>query len=72
MVSRQKDEKFGQVVVLLTESKDTEAVKETCRRVLPKYWQPKHYYHLEHLPMTATGKPARGIAEKWVEDENQK
>lgn len=72
MVSRQKDEKFGQVVVLLTESKDIEAVKETCRRVLPKYWQPKHYYHLEHLPMTATGKPARGIAEKWVEDENQK
>ena len=50
----------------------SEAVKETCRRVLPKYWQPKHYYHLEHLPMTATGKPARGIAEKWVEDENQK
>ena len=71
MVSRQKDEKFGQVVVLLTESKDIEAVKETCRRVLPKYWQPKHYYHLEHLPMTATGKPARGIAEKWVEENNQ-
>ena len=72
MVSRQKDEKFGQVVVLLTESKDIEAVEETCRRVLPKYWQPKHYYHLEHLPMTATGKPARGIAEKWVEENNQK
>ena len=66
MVSRRKDAKFGEVVVLLTEDSRLEAVRDVCRRVLPKYWQPKDYYHIGRLPMTKTGKPARGEAEWWV------
>ena len=66
MVSRRKDAKFGEVVVLLTEDSRLEAVRDVCRRVLPKYWQPKDYRHIARLPMTKTGKPARGEAERWV------
>ena len=66
MVSRRKDAKFGEVVVLLTEDSRLEAVRDVCRRVLPKYWQPKDYCHSGRLPMTKTGKPARGEAEWWV------
>lgn len=68
MVSRRKDAKFGEVVVLLTEDSRLEAVRDVCRRVLPKYWQPKDYCHIGRLPMTKTGKPARGEAERWVEE----
>jgi len=66
MVSRQKDAKFGEVVVLLTENGNLEAVRAICQHVLPKYWQPKSYYHIARLPMTETGKPARAAAERWV------
>jgi O-succinylbenzoic acid--CoA ligase len=31
---------------------------------LPKYWQPRHFVLVDHLPMTATGKPARAEAEQ--------
>ena len=66
MVSRQKDAKFGEVVVLLTEDSDLDTVRVACQRALPKYWQPKSYYHIARLPMTETGKPARAAAERWV------
>ena len=66
MVTKRRDEKFGEVVVLLTESDDVEAVASLCRRVLPKYWQPRYYYHVPMLPMTETGKPARREAERLV------
>lgn len=68
MITKRKDEKYGEIVVLLTESADTETIKAACRQYLPKYWQPRLYVHTEHLPMTATGKLARKEAELLAED----
>ena len=50
--------KFGEIVVLLTEGSVDEA-REVCQRILPRYHQPRHYVHVDHIPLTATGKPAR-------------
>ena len=64
MITKRPDSKFGEQVVLLTESKDIDDVKDVCQRVLPKYWQPRSYLHVNQLPMTETGKPARKEAER--------
>ena len=64
MITKCAEEKFGEQVVLLTESLDMDMMKDVCRRVLPKYWQPRSYVHVDHLPMTETGKPARKEAER--------
>ncbi len=107
MITRRRDAKFGEVVVLLIQSptgskspsgnvplppsvvssspsaisssssaastspssnitlpSDNIALAQSvCRRVLPRYWQPKHYAAVASLPMTETGKPARKQAE---------
>ena len=65
LISKCRDEKFGEVVVLLTECPDLSFVKEICCNVLPKFWQPKHYLYTSHIPLTGTGKPARKAAEEW-------
>ena len=64
MISKRPDKKFGEQVVLLTESDVIDEVKDVCQRVLPKYWQPRSYLHVNQLPMTETGKPARKEAEQ--------
>lgn len=66
MISKRPDKKFGEQVVLLTESVDMDEVRGICQLVLPKYWQPKCYAHIDVLPMTETGKPARKEAEKYA------
>ena len=66
MITKRPDQKFGEQVVLLTESKDMDNVRDVCQRVLPKYWQPRSYLHVNQLPMTETGKPARKEAERLV------
>ncbi len=69
LISKCKDKKFGEVVVLLTESPDISLIKEVCSNVLPKFWQPKHYLYTSHIPLTGTGKPARKAAEEWCNTE---
>ena len=69
LISKCRDEKFGEVVVLLTESPDISLIKEVCSNVLPKFWQPKHYLYTSHIPLTGTGKPARKAAEEWCSTE---
>lgn len=69
LISKCSDEKFGEVVVLLTECPDLSFVKEICCNVLPKFWQPKHYLYTSHIPLTGTGKPARKAAEEWCSTE---
>ena len=68
LISKRRDEKFGEAVVLLTEG-GTEEARQTCRQVLPKHWCPRFFVHVDHIPLTATGKPARFqaqlIAESW-------
>ena len=70
IITKQKNEKFGEVVVLLTSSSNIRHIKDVCERVLSKYWQPKEYVFTPRLPVTATGKPARAEAMKIVEKEH--
>ena len=62
LITKRPDEKFGEVVVLLTEG-DMETAKTVCESVLPKYQRPKAYVHVSEIPLTETGKPARRQAE---------
>ena len=64
MITKAPDVKLGEQVVLLTESPDIDAIRQCCQVVLPKYWQPRQYLHVDHLPLTETGKPARVEAER--------
>ena len=66
IISKRKDEKFGEIVVLLTEG-DTAEAQTICQQVLPKYHQPKVYLHVNQIPLTETGKPARKRAEELAE-----
>ena len=76
MLAKKKDEKFGEIAVLLTEDEDLKKVEATIRRLLSgksddsnksseskshKYWIPREYRYVEHLPLTETGKPKRSI-----------
>ncbi len=62
LITKRPDAKFGEVVVLLTEGSVDEA-RAVCERILPKYYQPKVYLHVDKIPLTETGKPARKQAE---------
>lgn len=61
MIVKQKDEKFGEIAVLLTEenSEKLADIANICREKLPKYWVPKKYIPMDRLPLTETGKPKR-------------
>ena len=73
MLAKKKDEKFGEIAVLLSEDEDIKKVEATVRRLLSdesekssdhkkyKYWIPKEFRYVEHLPLTETGKPKRSI-----------
>ena len=73
MLAKKKDGKFGEIAVLLTEDEDIKRVEATVRRLLSdesekssdykkyKYWIPKEFRYVEHLPLTETGKPKRAI-----------
>lgn len=67
MITKKNDHKFGEIVVMLVESTDTDNIRKICEACLPKYWQPKLYVSVEHIPLTQTGKPARNEAIKIVE-----
>ena len=64
MITKSADRKFGEQVVLLTEGSDMLFLENVCREVLPKYWQPRRFMHVDSLPFTETGKPARKEAER--------
>ena len=67
IITKCPDEKFGEIVVLLTEGSTDEA-RQFCERILPKFHQPRVYLHVSHIPLTATGKPARHEAEQLVNE----
>jgi O-succinylbenzoic acid--CoA ligase len=58
VISKRVDEKFGEIVVLITEGSPSDA-RTICERILPKYHQPKAYLHIDQIPLTETGKIAR-------------
>lgn len=66
MITKCHDEKFGEAVVMLHEQING---ADYCPRrfiesFLPRYWHPRYYFGVKHLPMTETGKPARKEAER--------
>lgn len=63
LITWQPDERLGQAVTLLSEGGDANQIAEACRRILPKYWVPKHIVILSALPRTETGKPRRVMYE---------
>lgn len=68
IVTKRKDPKYGEAVVLLVQSADTAGAEAACRSALPKYWQPHHIISICRIPTTATGKPARKEAERLAEE----
>lgn len=62
VITQVPDAKYGEAVTLLTEATDIAEVEEICMNSLPKYWHPRHIFHVGRLPLTATGKPARAEA----------
>ena len=66
IITKRKDPKFGEALVMLTEG-TVEDAEVQCRQLLPKHWQPRCYLHVRHVPLTETGKPARGQAQKIAE-----
>lgn len=65
MITKCKDEKFGEIPVLMYESAEEQHFQEALSQ-LPRYWRPKYCLRIEHLPMTETGKPARKEAMRIV------
>lgn len=61
VVTKAKDEKFGEIAVLLTEGSTTQAEAE-IPELSNKYFRPKKILHIDKLPQTETGKPARARA----------
>lgn len=64
VITRHRDPKFGETVVLLIQSSDTTTARSVCQTVLPRYYRPHHIIPTTHIPMTETGKPARKEAER--------
>ena len=68
MITKRHNKKFGEIVVLITENDNIAEVEAICKRVLPKYWCPHDYLHVESIPLTKTGKPARAEALSLAEE----
>ena len=61
LIAKEKDEKYGEIAVLVVEGGDNKKWEEIAQRVLPKYWVPRKILIVTQLPRTATGKPLRLI-----------
>lgn len=64
LITRRHDTRLGECLVLLTTSTDLSTLRQLCRLVLPRYWQPQVFKTVNALPLTPTGKPARKAAER--------
>jgi O-succinylbenzoic acid--CoA ligase len=60
-VGKEKDDKFGEILVLVVEKRDKKLLEDIIGNVLPKYWRPRKIYSVEKLPLTETGKPKRFV-----------
>ncbi len=65
-IGKKPDEKFGEAMVLVTEATDLAEVAEICTNALPKYWVPRRYLHINEIPLTQTGKIARGEVIRFI------
>ena len=70
MITKRRDARLGEAVVMLIEGDETESMLEiaesVCGRQLEKFMRPREYLFVAALPMTETGKAARKRAEEMV------
>ena len=71
MLTYVSDERLGQALTMLyTEASSPAELHHLCTTILGRYEVPKHFLRVSTLPMTETGKPARGeahrVAEEWI------
>jgi len=59
LLSKKKDERLGEALVMVVEAPDAASYRSLCEKVLSKYEVPRYYYSVDRLPRTETGKPAR-------------
>ena len=64
LITKCRDKRLGEAMVLLTEGNVDDELRQFCHRVLPLHWAPRHYVHVARLPQTETGKPARAEAQR--------
>lgn len=62
VITKRPDAKFGETVVVLTTATDINAIRQVCNEHLTKYEQPHCFIHVDSIPVTGTGKPARAEA----------
>ena len=72
IITKRKDEKFGETVVMLAETKDIDMLKAVCQERLSKYEQPHYYIYTNRIPTTETDKPARAKAMEMAESDAAK
>ena len=60
-IGKEKDEKFGEIVVMVAETENKKLLEDIIGNVLPKYWIPRKIYTVSQLPLTQTGKPLRNL-----------
>ena len=63
-ITRIKDVRLGEAVVLLTERQDAESLRPLCEQILPRLWNPRYFCSINKIPLTETGKIARREAEE--------
>ena len=63
-ITKRKDPRLGEALVLLAETADLSSIRAICAQVLPRLWKPRHYISVPHIPLTATGKIARQEAQQ--------
>lgn len=64
IITKRNDDKFGEAMVMVIESRDKNIVdkaRRICADILPKYWQPRHFMVVCELPRTETMKIKRAI-----------
>lgn len=58
-IAKEKNEKFGEILVLVVEGRHNKKLEGVIESILPHYWLPKKIVFVTQLPMTETGKPRR-------------
>lgn len=61
-LTKRKDVRLGEALVLLSEDPDALRLQDICQQVLPRFWRPRYYISCQQIPMTETGKIARSQA----------
>lgn len=85
MVTKRKDKKYGEIVVLLIQLSPAnntpisvcqnpltllQTIQKINHRMLPTYWEPRLYIAVNQLPLTDNGKPNRAEALKMAQQLN--